>query len=440
MSRDAQGHELSDATADAATQFDAAVRSLCMMHGDPLARFDAAIQAAPACAMARLGKAWVLVLPNDPLTLGMAAALVDTIRPLPMNERERAHLAALTQVLRRERHAAVATLERHLLRHPRDLLGHAVAVMLDVYLGRIPRVRGRVGRAMPFWPRELPGHGLMLGFHGFGLEEAGEYARAEDESREAVALEPLAFFPHHTVAHVMEMTGRPEDGLGWMAAREPFWASPEHGYQMHIWWHRALFHLDLGQYDAAQAICDGPVRGTQRRLASHLSNTTSLLWRLHLLGRDVGEGWRAIAAQWEEHADGTAVPFTDIHAAIAELASGQEARCAARLAALRGFAATEAEMAPAYRRVVIPVIEALVAFQRGAHAEAAETLLPLRADLWQMGGSHAQRDVVEWTLMEAATRGGLRDVALALAHERLDSRPHSALNHRWLDRAEAIAG
>src|SRR3712207_8882548 len=59
------------------------------------------------------------------------------------------------------------------------------------------------------------GYGSMLAFHAFGLEEAGEYARAEDESRHAAELEPLGFFPHHTVTHVMEMTGRPEDGLGW---------------------------------------------------------------------------------------------------------------------------------------------------------------------------------------------------------------------------------
>ena len=76
--------------------------------------------------------------------------------------------------------------------------------------------------------------GTMLAFHAFGLEEAGDYARAEEESREAAELEPLSFWPHHTVAHVMEMTGRPEDGLGWMAAREPLWSTPSHTNQVHI--------------------------------------------------------------------------------------------------------------------------------------------------------------------------------------------------------------
>jgi hypothetical protein len=81
----------------------------------------------------------------------------------------------------------------------------------------------------------------------------------------------------------MEMTGRPEDGLGWMAAREALWSTPGHMNQVHIWWHKALFHLELGQYDEALALCDGPMRATQRPVALSLTNATALLWRLDTL-------------------------------------------------------------------------------------------------------------------------------------------------------------
>jgi len=66
-------------------------------------------------------------------------------------------------------------------------------------------------------------------------------------------------------------------------------------------------------------------------------------------------------------------------------------------------------------------------------------LQPARFDLWRIGGSHAQRDIIDWTLTEAAVRGGLRDVALSLAHERLGTRPRSAVNRNFLRRAEQIA-
>jgi hypothetical protein len=202
----------------------------------------------------------------------------------------------------------------------------------------------------------------------------------------------------------------------------------------------ALFHLELGQYEAALALYDGPLRATQRPVALSITNTTALLWRLDTLGCDIGGRWPDLAALWQGHADGKCLVFTDIHAAMAELRSGQEAVVERRLAAMRDTAASGVEAAGLYRTVGIPAVEGLAAFHRGAWAEAVELLLPVRFDLWQIGGSHAQRDVVDWTLTETAIRAGQRNVALSLAHERLGTRPRSAPNRRFLRHAEAIAG
>jgi tetratricopeptide (TPR) repeat protein len=436
MSEDAQGHHLSGATAASVTGYNQAVRAFNLVHGDAIGLFDAAREAAPEFAMGHLGKAWVFAVANDPGLLTQARALVEAARSLAMNEREGAHLAALSHLVRGARSAAVAVMDRHLMHYPFDLLGHQGAALVDGFLGRFPLVRDRSARALPLWSKDRPGYATMLAFHGFGLEEAGDYARAEDESREAAELEPLSFWPHHTVAHVMEMTGRPEDGLGWMAAREKLWSTPAHANQVHIWWHKALFHLELGQYDEALALYDGPLRATQRPLALSLTNASALLWRLDTLGVDLGGRWQDLAALWDGHADGKCLVFTDIHAAMAELRSGREALVEQRLKAMRETAAGDAESAGLYRSVGIPVVEGLSAFHRGAYDEAVALLLATRVDLWQIGGSHAQRDVVDWTLAEAALRAGQRDVALALAHERLAPRPRSAPNRRFLRHAE----
>jgi tetratricopeptide (TPR) repeat protein len=439
MIRDAQGHQLSGATAEAATLYDQAVRSFNIVHGDAVGQFDAARQAAPDFAMAHLGKAWVFAVANDPGLLTQAKALVDTARPLRLNERERAHLAALSHLVQGGRAAAVAVLDLHLMHYPLDLIAHQAAALSDGFLGRFHWIRDRSARALPFWSKDQPGYAILLAFHAFGAEEAGDYARAEDESRAAAELEPLSFWPHHTVAHVMEMTGRPEDGLGWMAAREALWSGPGHLNQVHIWWHKALFHLELGQYKEALGLCDGPIRATQRALALSLTNATALLWRLDTLGCDIGDRWHEQAELWQGHADGKCLVFADIHAAMAELRSGREALVERRLAWMRETAASGAEAAGLYRNVGIPIVEGLAAFHRGAYGEAVELLLPVRFDLWQVGGSYAQRDVVNWTLTEAAVRAGQRDVALSMAHERLAARPRSAPNRRFLHQAEAIA-
>ncbi len=439
MHKDAQGHPISNATAEAVETIDQAVRAFTLVHGDAIKLYDTARAVAPVCAMAHLGKAWIFALANDPVMAGLGRPLLATARDLTLNAREQAHLAALDHAIEGHREAARAVLDRHLMSCPHDLVAHQAAALLDGFLGRFHWVRDRSARALPAWSKEQPSYGVMLGFWGFGLEEAGDYGRSEDVSREAAEREPFGFWPHHTVAHVMEMMGRPEDGLGWMAAREPFWSTPAHANQVHIWWHKALFHVELGQYEAALALYDGPVRATQRRLGISLTNASALLWRLDTLGCDVGARWDELAALWEDHADGRLCVFTDVHAVMAALRGGREAAVDGLLAVMRTTAADGTESAPVYRDIGLPAVAGLQAFHRGDYAAAVEHLLPARFNLWKLGGSHAQRDVLDWTLTEAAVRAGQRDVALSLAHERLGTRPRSAPNRRFLAGAEALA-
>ena len=438
MTRDAQEQEVTGASAESVALYDQAVHAFTLVCGDAVRLFDAAHAASPAFVMAYLAKAWAFALARDPAFGGMIRGLIDTAAPLPMNERERAHLTALRHTQAGALHAAVLILDRHLMRCPHDTVAHQVAMLLDLQQGRVRWMRDRAARALPLWSASMPGHLMLRAFHAFGLEENGDYARAEDESRAVLDAEPLMHWPHHTVSHVMEMTGRPEDGLAWMSTREASWSTKGHVNQAHIWWHKALFHLELGQHGAALALYDGPIRATQRPLGVSMTNASALLWRLDTLGHDVGERWAEVLPLWEGHADGRHGVFNDLHAAMAELRSGREALTEQRLATMRETAAGEGEAAATYRAVGVPLIEGLMAFHRNAHEQAVALLLPARFDLWRIGGSHAQRDVVDWTLTEAALRGGFRDVALSLAHERLGARPRSAVNASFLERAERM--
>ena len=143
MLQDAQRHHLSGATEAAATAYDQAVRAFNLVNGDAVGLFDAACQAAPDFAMAYLGKAKVFALANDPGLMTQAEALVETARPLRLNEREQAHLAALSHLVQGSRAAAVAVLDRHLMRYPFDLVAHQGAAVTDGFLGRFPWVRDR---------------------------------------------------------------------------------------------------------------------------------------------------------------------------------------------------------------------------------------------------------------------------------------------------------
>ena len=94
-------------------------------------------------------------------------------------------------------------------------------------------LRDRVARALAHWSPDMPGYHALLGMHAFGLEESGDYARAEEAGRRALDLEPLDAWAHHAVAHVMEMQGRAQDGIGWMLAREAHWAREDNFFKVH---------------------------------------------------------------------------------------------------------------------------------------------------------------------------------------------------------------
>lgn len=85
----------------------------------------------------------------------------------------------------------------------------------------------------------------------------------------------------------------------------------------------------------------------------------------------------------------------------------------------------------------MPLIEGFSAFWHGDYAAAVEHLHGARFIANSFGGSHAQRDIIDWTLTEAAIRGGMRDAAEALANERLALRPHKPVNRAFLKQARA---
>ena len=439
MNTDRQGNRVSGATPEAIAHFDAALHEFNLYRGDPLATVEQARAAAPNFVMAHVLKAYLLGLATEPRATAQAAEILRSARDLPMDERERSHVAALDHLLAGNWTAAGLTLDFHNVRHPRDLLALQSGHLMDFYRASTRGLRDRIARARPHWSATTPGYGIVLGMYAFGLEEAGDYARAEELGRQAIDAEPLDCWAHHAVAHVMEMQGRAQDGMGWMIARERFWAADDNFFKIHNWWHRALFHLDLGERDEVLRLYDGSIRRSRSTIALDLVDASALLWRLHLTGHDVGDRWGELAQCWDQHADGRLYPFNDWHAVMAYLGSGREAEVARVISALERSAREDTDVGRWARAVALPLIQGFCAFWRGAYRQCVEGLHAARFITNQFGGSHAQRDVIDWTLTEAAVRGGLTHLADALAHERLALKPHSPINRAFLIRARAQA-
>ena len=418
MDADRHGQRVSGATAEAVAHFDQALSEFNLYRGDPVGTIDRALAAAPKFVMAHVLKAYLLAMATEPAAAVEARAIVASARGLTMDERERSHLVALDHLLHGDWSAAALALDFHNARHPHDLLALQAGHLMDFYRAHARDLRDRVARVLPRWSASTPGFSLVLGMYAFGLEECGDYARAEDVGRQALDTEPLDCWAHHAVAHVMEMQGRAQDGIGWMTAREPSWSADDNFFKVHNWWHKALCHLDLGQRDDVLRIYDGPIRGGRSVVALELVDASALLWRLSLTGHDVGDRWAELAQCWDQHADGRLYPFNDWHAVMAYLGAGRDEEIERVIAALDRSAGGGTDTARWAGAVALPLIRGFRAFWRGEYAACAEGLHAARYIVNQFGGSHAQRDVIDWTLTEAAVRAGLTDLAEALAHER----------------------
>ena len=233
MITDLQGNALSGANPEAARLYDQAVECFNTYRGDPAALLTRAIEAAPRFGMAHAFQAWLGLTATEPAAAAAVRTVIATLEALPRDERVEAHLAALQQLAGGHWSAAARLLERHTSEHPRDLLALQVGHLLDFCRADARTLRDRIARALPQWSTDTPGYSFLLGMHAFGLEECGDYGRAEDSGRRAVALQPRDCWAHHAVAHVMEMQGRAEDGLGWMIAREAHWDGDDNFFKVH---------------------------------------------------------------------------------------------------------------------------------------------------------------------------------------------------------------
>ncbi|ESW74599.1 tetratricopeptide repeat protein [Mesorhizobium sp. C280B] len=435
---DAFGLTLSGATEAGFSSYSRAVRELQCFIGDPVGSVDRAIAEVPGFVMAHVFKGYLFGLATEREATAVAKACHEAALPLAATTREQAHVAALGHLADGRWHEAARVLEDIAIEFPLDALALQTGHQIDFFTGNARMLRDRIGRALPSWQSGMPGYHAILGMQAFGLEEMGDYARAEKLGRTAVDLEPRDGWAQHAVAHVMEMQSRQKDGILWMRANPEAWTR-ESFLQVHNWWHLALFHYDLGETDEVLALYDGPIYGERSTLALNMVDASAILWRLHLGGVDVGERWTALAANWLPKASAGHYAFNDAHAMMAFVGAGLEAPARGLLEAQREAMRGKDDNAAFTRDVGHPLTLAIKAFGEGNYAGTIRLIRPIRAIAHRFGGSHAQRDVIDLTLIEAALRSGDGALARALAAERALARPDSPLSALFSRRATALA-
>jgi tetratricopeptide (TPR) repeat protein len=423
MNRDARGLELSTDSAEAAMLFDRAVEHYLKYHADAMNLVNDALAADPSFVMGHCIRAYLMLAGANPahrsaIAASLAAAETGAAVATP---REQRHVAALS-AWRRGALGDAFSIWRDLLDvDPTDLLAVRISDTTHFRFGHTQAVLEQADRLAPSWSSELPGYDCFQSVWAFAHEEAGDTAAAERVIDSAYQCDPTNFFAHHVKAHILETESRPHEGNDWLAAQTGYWPIGNNLVH-HLWWHRALMQLDLGDWDAVLASYDANIRNLDAPLTraapdqfNDLQNATALLWRLEALGLEVGGRWDELADKAEARIGDSAYLLLPPHLMLALAATGRDDASARFLTALREQANDSSRWdATAIRDVVMPVCEAGLAHRRGQHAQVVALLEPRLDSIRLLGGSNAQRDLFRQILIDSAVKADRRDVVAAM--------------------------
>ncbi len=439
--RDQFGVALTSGDPAAVRQFDVAVGKLMTFNNDPVAEVDKATALDPGLVMGHVLKGLLCVLGTEKSLLPDAKAALEEGREHAKgaSTREQKHVAALEAWIDGRLHDACGAWEDILIDEPRDALAMLAAHQGDFFLGQSSELRDRVARRLPQVDTGSRLEGYYQGMHAFGLEEMGDYSRAEEAGRRAVASDHRDAWAIHAVTHVMEMTNRIADGQEWLASRVDDW-SPDNFFAVHNWWHFALFSFDQQRWDSVLDLYDSRVRGSDSTVILDMIDASALLWRLKLHGVDVGRRWQRLAEAWEPRIDDGWYSFNDTHAMMAFAGAARDDLSRRLLSVMEQSALRPTDNGAMTRTVGLPVAKAVLAYAEGRYLEAVRLLSPVKAIAARAGGSHAQRDLLAQTLASAAEKSGQARLTRSLLNERLALKPRSALNLAWMRRISGSEG
>lgn len=432
MPSDRFGYPLTTASEEAAEHYRHAVELMLSANFGAAEALDAALQADPDFALARVAKARLLQLylriPEARAETAAARLLRDRLTP-----REARHLDIIALAVDSAGPQALALLDEHLAEYPRDAVPLSLALGVFGLLGFSGRRDHReaelamLQRLAPHWGEDW----YFLTFLGWARIETGDVAAGITEVELSLSLNPRNAWGAHALAHGHHEAGDVEAGAAYLAAWLPEYdrRSQLHG---HLSWHFALFELardnPAGAHEIyADAIHPAVTHGPQ---VIRVADPAAFLWRWQIYDETppVGADWREVVEYARQTFPRAGIHFADLHAMLADAAIGDTAAARQRVAELRERLSSgrlpQGEVVPALG-------EGIVGFARGDYTAAADLIGPMLPEVPRVGGSHAQRELFEDTYIVACMRAGRGEAARERLTERLARRP-SVRDQRWL--------
>ena len=426
---DRYGLPITTGSAVAAERFQEGMDRLLSYGAGAEESFAAAIEADPGMAVAHAGAALLAVGVGDAATARAAAGRArDTVAGA--SRREKQHVEALSAMIGGETVRGLALVDEHVAEFPRDALLVNQAGSAIGFAGGADREERRAA----FLERLAPAYGNDWWFQSalaFTYHEVDRFEESRRLSELSLQQYPGNANASHNIAHICLETVDNDAGAAfleeWMAAYDA-----RASFHCHLAWHQAMFELQRGRHARALEVFHRHIVGAVNpRLA--MIDGSALLWRFRLAGGPAEPGaWRRLA----ELAGRVSRPgfvFGEIHAALAYAACGDHAALAKISDGLRALGDKGHPIAGS---VALPLVRGIAAYAAGDQAAALGHFEPVEADVHRIGGSHAQWEIIEETMIASYFALERYDDALRLIRRRLERRA-SPPDIRWRDLATA---
>jgi len=371
------------------------------MYPGALEAFDRAIDADPGFALAHVARAHVLLERGDAAAARASMATANALAP-GLSPREAGHIAFFDLLVTGDTEAALATLPAHLDAWPRDVMVLATTAFTNGLIGSSGRA-GQKRMLLDLLERLAPSYGddwWFTAHHGMALSENGQREAARPKIDRSLAQNPKNPWAAHARAHFCYEEGDADAARAFLAS----WLTtyPRDGtLYSHLSWHLALAHLEAGDAAAATRLFreafapevhSGPPRGK-------LNDAVSFLWRWELAGHERdADAWRVMHDFANSAFPRAGAAFSDMHVALAQVVAGDGAALEARARQIEALVGEDRYPSG----VCVPAVSrGFAAFEQRDFAAAIEALEPIDGELERIGGSHAQLDLVRFTLLQA---------------------------------------
>ncbi|MEM7194066.1 MAG: tetratricopeptide repeat protein [Pseudomonadota bacterium] len=433
--RDCRGVRFTAIDQNSVDGFDSVIEQIIEYRSTAMKQLKSVLESDPEMPMAWLLQGYMFKLIGSHSVDDRIEKIIDRIDApkVRLNDRERLHRQALKNWFQGDDVGACTCWRQILKQYPKDLLAIKLLHSSTFWMGDSRQLLDSIGGVWNQWDSSDCGYSHLMGMLSFALEENGRYAEAENYAVRAIHDNPEDLWALHALAHVFEMQSRLQEGAQLFDRPFGIW-DDRNPFRGHLWWHAAMFYLDMQDYEKVLEIYDQCISSIESTFYLDVQNTASLLMRLDIRGVDVGDRWQSLADIAETQIGDHVLAFTEMHYAMALASDHRTAGMEKHRESVRLFSTSNGVWAAdVMNRVGGTLCEAITRFIQKDYRAFVNKVLPIRYEIAQVGGSHAQRDVFEQMLLHSAIQCGDVGLASLLSGERLLRRPDNPDTRQWVD-------